>query len=773
MHRFLAVLLTVVLLLVQIVSVPSWAQIPPTPPSPPPAPSAPPPPSAPTPPPAPSGPPPAPSAPAAPSAPPAPTPSVAPSAPSPQPSVAPPASSPQPPQDTGGDTAGATTGAVGADSVSGTGGESASGITAGETTGRQDGTGIGDPYINTGDANSSAILTNNANSNLGSGSGGSAEDITVGNTGNGTGSTNSADVDTSNNSSTIQTNDANVNNDLDLDSVSGRNDASRNTGVNNTIVTGDSNTTASVINGVNTNIDGVAVVEFNVDDTHTGDIILAMPVASGCTATVCGVNGNLTAGNTGNGVDSTNDASIDSTNTDNTFQSNSADVVNDLVLVADAGHNEADYNTGGNNSITTGDANVVATVGNFVNNNIAGVGEVLIAVVNIFGDLIGNIILPESTVAGGGTTTAANIGNGSGSTNTSDISNTNANTTTQTNVANIANNLDVTANTGDNSAENNTAGFSNGGNVVESGDAAIDVNVINIANSNVYGDDTWWLVFVNDASGNWVGYIVGQPEGATMAGSAGTEFIVGADGTIIAKNSGNGANSTNDASVATTNTTTTTQTNTANVTNNITMVANTGTNSTSYNTGGANSIKTGDANVMANIMNFVNNNFVGGKVVVTIVNVFGNWLGSFVPPGEEAPKVTAGIGGANPAPAATNGNGSGNGSGSQNDPADTSNTGTGGTGETLSPLAGITSPGTQGGVMAFLTGGNILGARTEPIVEEDDSIIVPGSAKTAGARTVVPAWFWKVFLAGLALIMLKRAARFLFHKKSLRMSYSK
>jgi hypothetical protein len=68
--------------------------------------------------------------------------------------------------------------------------------------------------------------------------------------------------------------------------------------------------------------------------------------------------------------------------------------------------------------------------------------------------------------------------------------------------------------------------------------------------------------------------------------------------------------------------------------NNVNLSANTGGNRASYNTGGDSSITTGDANIIANIVNFVNNNIVGGgNLFVNIVNVFGSWIGDFVTPG--------------------------------------------------------------------------------------------------------------------------------------------
>jgi hypothetical protein len=161
------------------------------------------------------------------------------------------------------------------------------------------------------------------------------------------------------------------------------------------------------------------------------------------------------------------------------------------------------------------------------------------------------------------------------------------------------------------------------------------------------------LVIVNQA-GKWIGKIVGSPDGATMAGSAGTEFEVDPiTGEVTAvgantSNSGNGDNSTNTASNNTTNNSTTTQTNNAKIENNLNLTANTGGNDSSYNTGGNSNIKTGNVNVIANLVNFVNNNITGGgKLVVTVVNVFGSWLGDFVAPGQQKQAHNSTSGGSN------------------------------------------------------------------------------------------------------------------------------
>ncbi|MEK9137934.1 MAG: hypothetical protein AAB393_12485, partial [Bacteroidota bacterium] len=99
---------------------------------------------------------------------------------------------------------------------------------------------------------------------------------------------------------------------------------------------------------------------------------------------------------------------------------------------------------------------------------------------------------------------------------------------------------------------------------------------------------------------------------------------------------------TNNSSITQNNNTTTVQSNTANITNNLDLSANTGGNNASRNTGGDSSITTGDANVIANLVNFVNNNISGGgKLFVNVVNVFGSWVGDFLPPGFSKPNSEA------------------------------------------------------------------------------------------------------------------------------------
>lgn len=491
---------------------------------------------------------------------------------------------------------------------------------------------MGDTNITTGDAVSNGNVFTAANSNLsGNGDCCASGGIGVVNDGNGDNSSNTGSATVSDTDTTDQTNSASISNGLTGASVSGQNSASSNTGGDSYITTGNASTTGTIITSANTNIDGVTVAEFNVVEDHVGDYILDF--GASCVSGCDGFTG--LAQNSGNGVNSDNDAIINSDTTNTTNQTNDGVVNNDLYLIADSGSNTASRNTGGDSYITTGDATVSGNVLTLLNNNLAG--NIILGVVNIFGDLIGDIILPESALSAfacatcGGDTTLINSGNGDNSDNNASSDQTVIDTINQVNIADIDNNLILDANTGENSTSRNTGGDA----YITTGNADVTAQVLNIANNNIIGGN-WWLVIINRA-GQWIGQIVGAPQGANFAGSSGTEFAVDENGEITAMNSGNGTGSTNDASVDSTTNNTTNQTNNAEVNNNIYLSANTGGNQANSNTGGDSFITTGDAKVIANLVNFVNNNIVGGKLLVTFVNVFGSWMGDFVTPGHTKP----------------------------------------------------------------------------------------------------------------------------------------
>src|SRR3989344_827705 len=316
---------------------------------------------------------------------------------------------------------------------------------------------VGDTTILTGDATNDANLETLANNNLSTNIDNSTGTKIV-NTGNGSGSENSGSSTSVSNSNSTQNNNASVGNNLDQSTTTGKNDASYNVG-NSTIQTGDANTTGTILTGVNSNIEGVSVSEFEVADVHTGDLVLDF-------AANCIINCNGTS---------------------------------------NSGDNDASYNTNGDSSIETGNANVSANALTFANNNLSG--NVIYGVVDIFGTLIGDIILPDLAVIEAGTCSlcnqsnvlAANTNNGANSDNNANVDSTTNNTAFQTNEANIENNLILSSTTGNNDANRNTGGQTN----IETGDSSIDANIVNIVNSNIEGGNwnlrylQYWRLYLN------------------------------------------------------------------------------------------------------------------------------------------------------------------------------------------------------------------------------------------------------------------------------------
>ena len=216
----------------------------------------------------------------------------------------------------------------------------------------EDNTG-GDVSIETGDAETSVTLSTTANANwaqVGDGGQGSAVSLKI--LGNGTHSDNDIDLDLDSLISVIQSNDADVYNDVDANAKTGGNDANDNTGGDVSIETGDAETTVEVDNMVN----------FNWAD-----------VDCGCLFDVLGKIA-------GNGSDSDNTITADLypelfVDQDNTALG-SGGLNNDIDADAKTGHNDAEDNTGsvegGDPSIETGDAESTVEVSKPGNRNLFG-----------------------------------------------------------------------------------------------------------------------------------------------------------------------------------------------------------------------------------------------------------------------------------------------------------------------------------------------------------------------------------------------------------------
>lgn len=250
-------------------------------------------------------------------------------------------------------------------------------------------------------------------------------------TGNGANSTNGASVAQTQETVVSQKNDADVKNDINVSSNTGNNSASKNTGGNSSIDTGDSKTVVDVKNELNSNV-------LNVDNCN------------------CDTDALIKVAN--NGYESDNSANLELSNKTVVAQENNADVKNKINADSSTGDNELNKNTGGDNSITTGNAWTGVQVSNEANSNWANVG--------------GN--------GNGSTVDLIVTGNGAETDNNIDLYLDRDMTLQQYNNSDIANYLDASANTGWNEASKNTGGDTS----IDTGNAKTAVLADTAANFN-------------------------------------------------------------------------------------------------------------------------------------------------------------------------------------------------------------------------------------------------------------------------------------------------
>lgn len=254
-----------------------------------------------------------------------------------------------------------------------------------------------------------------------------------------------------------------------------------------------------------------------------------------------------------NGSGSSNEVSVSSQSETTVNQSNTAVIENNVTTNANTGNNSADNNTGGDTSITTGNITTNTTVSNEnINNNSAQV--------------------PSGGSVGGNVTIS---GNGSFSNNSVSAVANHTTHVTQNNIANITNNTTTNANTGYNSANNN------------SGDVTIKT-----------GSITAETTIKNKNINNSIAKILGGcNENCTITHD------------MILKIFGNGTGSVNNLLFSTDDTKTYTSNNLANIYNDVVHNLNTGGNSANGNNGDV-AIITGDVKSTINITNEANSSTV-------------------------------------------------------------------------------------------------------------------------------------------------------------------
>ncbi|HEU5004860.1 MAG TPA: hypothetical protein VFT49_02110 [Candidatus Saccharimonadales bacterium] len=312
------------------------------------------------------------------------------------------------------------------------------------------------------------------------------------------------------------------------------------------------------------------------------------------------INGDVTGDITINLTPAANTGPL-STNTSNSQTDNnltinnkgSGLITNDINIGATSGSATVANNTNAGSALS-GNANAVANVVNVLNTAISA-GQSFLGVVNINGNLNGDILLPpdfvNQLIASGAPSSTINL---------SQIKNNNVvadSTGTQT----INNNVNLTAASGSATVANNT----NAGNAT-SGNASTNLTIFNLTGNQVIAKNSL-LVFVN-VLGQWVGLIMNAPAGSTTAalcgGTCQTSTITSSNVTL-----------TSDSH------------NTIN--NNLSVSSKSGDAVVANNTN-AGSATTGNATASANLINMSGDNFsLSDWFGILFINVLGTWHGSF------------------------------------------------------------------------------------------------------------------------------------------------
>ncbi len=398
---------------------------------------------------------------------------------------------------------------------------------------------------------------------------------------NSTGSTsdNNTNSTTLNNSTT-----ATLSNQIDSQATSGNVLVDGNT-TGGSATSGDATTTDNVLNSVQsaTNLDGnVTTFVANINGDVQGNLIVdpsqLQPASSSST-----LNNNLTINS-----------------------QNSGQINNNLNLDSTTGNATVANNTSAGNA-TSGNAETVADIVNTLDSIISS-GQSFIGVININGNLTGNILVPQnflnSLIASNAPSTTIiipqTVANSLGITNNNNEA--------------ITNNVTSSATSGSANVTNNTSAGS-----ATTGNTSTAVTVFNLTGSEIIGTNCL-LVFVN-VSGTWVGVIMDAPAGTTAAALGG----------------GITEDTANNTSVNNTNNNT--------INNNINVAAESGNATVKNNTSGGNATS-GNADTAVNLLNLDNTTLnLSGWFGILFINVFGNWFGSFGVYTPPVPVTTSNTGG--------------------------------------------------------------------------------------------------------------------------------
>ena len=293
------------------------------------------------------------------------------------------------------------------------------------------------------------------------------------------------------------------------------------------------------------------------------------------------------------GPSSSNTIAKDANNNLKINSTDNSGIQNDVNLSAISGEAKVSENTNAGNA-TSGDATTIANLINMINSSIS-TGQSFIGSLNIYGNLVGDLLLPNNILA--------ELRN-TGPSSTNQIAN-NLNSDINLNVDknnSITNKLDLTATSGNALVDSNT----NAGSAT-TGDASTSVKQLNVVGQNNTGTKGL-VVFVN-VLGVWKGMLWDGSSTASILGSGPSSS------NLISNNS----NTNLDANLTQNN----------RIVNNLNLNALSGDALVTSNTNAGNA-RSGDANSTVNLLNMIDSNMIFTDWFgVLFINVFGSWEGSF------------------------------------------------------------------------------------------------------------------------------------------------
>jgi len=283
---------------------------------------------------------------------------------------------------------------------------------------------------------------------------------------------------------------------------------------------------------------------------------------------------------------------------------NSAEVNQEVVVDANTGDNEAEAEDLA--AILTGDAVALALIQQILNTTLID-SQLIYQIFNIWPSFFGDLILPRQDQVA-----ADNSGNSDPCTNCGGA------ITLLNNDALINQNVEVTANSGGNSATGEETW-------IETGDAYAAANVINLANSEL--SDVGWYLLLFNVAGVWSGQLFNWNSEYEALGLPTGQFAL-TDNQVADLTNSNQSDSENDnhnSSSGFGNQSTVEINNQTTLTQNVQVSANTGGNTA---TAEAALISTGNAISIANLFNLINSRIVNSSLYIGIINILGNWTGN-------------------------------------------------------------------------------------------------------------------------------------------------